>query len=707
MRKSIFLALTALAVAGSMTNAAAQAAKKAPPQVAKKQLPPPALPMGPIAFPPFTEKTLNDGAQVLIVENHEQPVVSVNIYIKGAGTTSDTDAKPGVAAMTANLLDAGTKTMTSKQIAETVEGMGANMNTGASADWANVSVTMLKSDLDAVLDVVADILMNPTYPADEVETDRKRTLTDLQVAFSQAPRLAQRQFEIAVFGKHPYGRQLTTTALRSITREDLVAFQQTYYKPSNALIVVAGDVNPAEITPKLEQHLGAWVGKGPARPQFAAAPERTQREIILVNKPGTVQAAYRIGQTIVPATNPDWPALAVAQQILGGSSSAWLFSQLREKKGFTYGAYAGSTQRIDPGYWQMQGDVRNEVADSALDLFLALASDLKTKEVSQQDLDLAKGRLTGSFPLGIETPTQIAGQIAQARMLGQPADQVQTWRQRINAVTAADVQRAAQRYLHPENSLVVISGDASILGPKLARFGTITVVDEQGKPIAASDAAPPKPGPIGIDASSIQPMTLTYVITANGMQIAEMVRTITRETAGSKDIVHSATAATGMMTMSADLKFEAKTFAPLSSSMSQQAGGNEISAMLSVSGGKVSGMMKSPADPDPKMIDAVMPEGTLLAGMDEYAIWLNDFDKNKEMKVNIFSAQTGSVIPVTMKVTGESHQKLAAGEFDVYELEMTTQQGGMKAYVRKAAPHILVKQEFLAQPIVVELKALK
>src|SRR5205085_7344586 len=173
-------------------------------------------------------------------------------------------------------------------------------------------------------------------------------LTNLQVSLSQPATLAQRQFEMAVFGKHPYGRQQTTTGLRSITREDIVAFQKANYTPANTLIVVAGDVNPAEVTAILDKHLKAWTGAAVARPQYPAAPERAQREIILVNKPGTVQASYRIGQTIVPATNPDWPALTVAQQILGGSSSAWLYSNLRDTKGFTYGAYSQSTQRIDP-----------------------------------------------------------------------------------------------------------------------------------------------------------------------------------------------------------------------------------------------------------------------------------------------------------------------------------------------------------------------
>lgn len=691
MKKTHILTLAALlTTAGS---AAAQAPR-----------PPAALPMSPVAFPAFAERTLKNGAQVLVVENHEQPVVSISIQIRGAGMTSDSDAKPGVASITATLLDAGTQSRTSRQIAETVEGLGANVSTTAAQDWATINATMLKSDVDAVLQIVGDILLNPTFPADEVETERKRSLTDLQVALSRPATLAQRQFETRVFGRHPYGRLMTTTGLRAITREDLIAFHQTYYKPSNALIVVAGDVNPVEVTAQLEKHLGTWVGKGPVRPQFAAAPALGQREIVLVNKPGAVQAAFRIGHTIVPATNPDWPALTVAQYILGGGSNGWLFANLREKKGFTYGAYAQGSQRLDPGFFMMYGDVRNEVADRAFELFIDLGKKLRNEPVSATELDLAKSYLTGNFPLTIETPQQIAQQVAQARLLGQPNDHVQTWRTRLAAVTAADVQRVAKQYYNPENALVVVSGDANVLKPKLEKFGKVTVVDEEGRPVA-TDA--PKAAPTGIDASAIKPMELQYTVTVQGNTVAEMTRAITRENLKGKDVVRSRGTGSGMQTINADLVFEAKTFAPVSANMQMQAGGQEMSQMLTVTGAKVSGMVKMPQTTDPQMIDADFAPGTLLPGMDEFAIWLTPWETTKELKISLFNPQSGSLVPVEVKVTGESKQKVAAGEFDVYELEMKTAQGAMKGYVRKAAPHILVKQEFLAAPVVIELKSVK
>lgn len=702
MRTGIRLALSAVALAGALNTVAAQNASQQKPPKAQ---PPAALPLGPVAFPAFAERSLSQGAQLLVVENHEQPVVSINIYIKGAGQTADSDAKPGVAAATATLLDAGTTTKTSKQIAETVEGMGANLNTSASQEWATISSTMLKSDVDQVLAVIADVLLNPTFPDEEVETERKRSLTDLQVALSRPATLAQRQFEASVFGKHPYGRLLTTSALRSLTRADLVAFHQAHYKPANALIVVAGDVEPGEITGAIEKHLGAWTGKGAARPQFAAAPAMTQREIVLVNKPGAVQAAFRIGHTIVPATHPDWPALTVAQQVLGGSANAWLNDNLREKKGFTYGAYAQTAQRLDPGYLVMWGDVRNEVADSALDLFLALGQRLKDEPVPAADLDIAKSWLTGNFPLTIETPNQIAGQVAAARLLGQPKDHVQTWRTRIAAVTAADVQRVAKAHVHPENAVIVVSGDASILKPKLARFGKLTVVDEEGRPVPETKASG-QPAATGLDGSGIQAHELTYSTTFQGTKVSELQRTIARESAGGKDVVKATSTSTGMISGAAELMFDARTFTPLSSSVSQQAAGQEMKWLLSVADGKVSGTLTMPGA-EARTIAAAFTEGTLLPGMDEFALWVSDLAAQKQLTFNSFDPMSGAVVPISLKVTGESRQKVVAGEFDVYDVEMQTAQGAMKVHVRKTAPHIMIKQEFVAQPVVVELTSLK
>jgi zinc protease len=697
MRNRMLFAVSVL-VLTSTTAALGQATTKS------MQTPPPPLPMGPVAFPAFVERSLSNGAQVLVVENHEQPVVSVNIYMRGAGSTSDPEGKNGVAELTAALLRSGTKSKTSLQIAQTFDAMGAQTFANAGPDWASLSVTALKADIDVALAQAADMLVNATFPADEFETQRKRTLTNLQVQLSQPAQLASRVFTARVYGAHPYGRLNTTSSLRAITRDDLFNFYNTYYKPGNALVVIAGDVNPDETIRKFEQHFAAWKGSSPARPKFTAAPALSGREIVLVNKPGAVQAAFRIGHTIAPAPHADWPALVVAQQILGGGSKGWLFDILREKKGYTYGAYAGSAQRLDPGHFQMQGDVRNEVADSALQLFLDLHARIKNELVPAADLEMAKAQLTGSFPLTIETPAQIAGQVASSRLLGQAKDHVQTWRQRLAAVTAADVQRVARAHYHPENAVIVISGDANVLKPKLEKFGKITIVDEDGRPVTAAATAVPTSN-AAIDASSIKPMTLVYGVQFQGNPVAENTMVVSRANVGGKDVVKASSTTTGMMNATNELVFEAKTFTPISWNMEMQMGPQTMSVNLTQGNGKITGTSKMPQGD--KTIDSPAPAGTLLSGMDQFAIMLNNFNTTKQLTLPIFNAQSGTVTNFTAKVVGESKVTVPAGAFDVYELDVTGAEGSMKVFVNKAAPNVIVKQEFAAQPVVMELKSVK
>jgi zinc protease len=702
MRNKTTIALAALMLA-TASSAFAQA------QTRTLKSPPPPLPMGPVAFPAFVERSLSNGAQVLVVENHEQPVVSVNIYMRGAGATSDPEGKNGVAELTAALLKAGTKSKTSLQIAQTFDGMGAQTFANAGPDWASLSVTALKQDIDVALATAADMLVNATFPADEFETQRKRTLTNLQVQLSQPAQLASRVFLTRVYGPHPYGRVTSTSSLRAITRDDLVNFYNTYYKPSNALVVIAGDVNPNEIIATFERHFAAWKGTSPARPKFTAAPNTTGREIILVNKPGAVQAAFRIGHTIAPAPHADWPALVVAQQILGGGSKGWLFDILREKKGFTYGAYAGSSQRLDPGHFQMQGDVRNEVADSALQIFLDLHAKMKNEQVSAAELDLAKAQLTGSFPLTIETPAQVAGQVASARLLGQAKDHVQTWRQRLAAVTAADVQRVARQHYRPENAVIVISGDANVLKPKLEKFGKITIVDEEGRPVTAAApgaaAAPATTGAGPVDASSLKPMTLVYTANFQGNPVAENTMVVTRDIVGGKDVVKVNSTTSGMMQATNELIFEAKTFTPVSTRMEMQMGPQTVSQQMAYAGGKITGNAKLPTGD--KTFDSAVPAGTLLAGMDQFAIMLHNFGAKKELALPIFNPQSGTVTSLSAKVVGESKVTVPAGTYDTYELEVSGAEGAMRVFLSKGPQALIVKQEFAAQPVIMELKSVK
>jgi hypothetical protein len=344
------------------------------------------------------------------------------------------------------------------------------------------------------------------------------------------------------------------------------------------------------------------------------------------------------------------------------------------------------------------------VADSALQLFLDLHAKIKNEPVPAADLELAKAQLTGSFPLTIETPAQIAGQVASSRLLGQAKDHVQTWRQRLAAVTAADVQRVARAHYHPENAVIVISGDANVLKPKLEKFGKITIVDEEGRPVTAA-ATTPQPSNVAIDASALKAMTLVYGVNFQGNPVAENTMVVSRANHAGKDVVKVNSSTSGMITATNELLFEAKNFAPVSWNMEMQMGPQTMSAKLAYANGKITGTTKMPQGD--KTIDSPAPAGTLLSGMDQFAMMLNNFATSKQLSMPVFNVQTGTVSNFTAKVVGESKVTVPAGTFDVYEVEVSGADGGSKVFVSKAAPNVIVKQEMAAQPVVMELKSVK
>ncbi|MBI4409997.1 MAG: insulinase family protein [Gemmatimonadetes bacterium] len=727
-----------------------------PPAVEEAKLPaepPVALPLEAVAFPAFHERTLANGAQVIIVENHEQPVVTVDLRLR-TGSSADPRDKPGVAELTTGVLDKGTKTRSSKQIAETIDFVGGSLSVGSSADWSSASATVLTAFLDTALVLLSDVVLNPAFPDDELENYRQRTLTALQVLLSQPGALADRRFFQEVYGEHPYGRQPTPESVKAIKRSDLVAFHQRAFRPGNALFVIAGDVNPDEIVVRLNQHFGGWRAGAAARPVMTAAKERAQQEVVFVHRPGAVQAVMRVGHVVEPATNPDWVALDVALQVLGGGSTGWVNQVLREQKGYTYGASAAADKRLDRGHFVARTEVRNEKADSALAELLALIRKMREEPVPAADLALAKDFMTGSFPLRIETPQQIAGQVASTRLLGLPADYLEKYRERVAAVTAEDVQRVARTHLHPDQAVIVVVGDAAQLHDKLSavfegsalRAATpapapapgaepaaavpagaaaatpapagaaaapgaapaaaaaekrvpvkISLYDPAGKPLALKDVVAKKVV-MKFDGRSIQPGERTYVLKFQGNPVGESVASITREQVGGKDLIRSVSKIGGVIAVEAEVVFEAPDFTPVSARFK---GGRMAEAEFHYQAGRAVGEIAE-TQGEKKPVDLALPEGALFPGMDEFALAVTDLERHREFELPVLEP-TGSVTTVAVKVVGETTVEVPAGKFEVYEVEMSGPQS-MRAYVRKAAPHILVKQELLGAPIVIELK---
>jgi zinc protease len=490
--------LTALAVV--LLAACAPVAPVATPQPVgiPDQMPGP-LPERPIEFPAFTEFTLANGLEVIHVPHHVQPVANLTLYLY-AGGADDPAAQAGRTSMAAQLLRQGTTTRTAEEISEAIEGVGGSLGAGADADFLTVSSTVLADDLGLAFDLVADITRRPTFPADEVSLVVQRTLSGLRAQLGQPGEIARRRFVEAVYGQeHPYGRSPTPASVQAITRDDLVELHGRVFRPDAAVLVVAGDVDVTRARQLAERHFGDWQPGAGRRAAIPAPADPGPTRIALVHRPGSVQATLRIGHLGTRPDEPDYFALQVLNQVLGGGFTSRLMQRLRDELGWTYGAGSSFTQPREVGVFSATTEVRTEVADSAIMEILAQLRSLRQEPMDPEEMDAAVSYLVGRFPLSVQTAGQIAGQIARARLLGQPLEHITQYRERILQITPEDVTAAARRHVDPDRAVIVVVGDAAQLIPRLSAIAPVTLYDVEGAeldPAAVDAAAEPDPAAV-------------------------------------------------------------------------------------------------------------------------------------------------------------------------------------------------------------------
>jgi zinc protease len=434
--------------------------------------PPKPLAARDVKFPPYAIKTLPNGLQVIAVSHHEQPSVSIRLMVRAGGAQDPAD-KPGVASLAAALLDQGTTTRSAEQIAQTIDSIGGLIGSGSATEYTFLYTIVMKDSFNLGLDMVSDIARNPAFVPQEIELQRKQMLSSMTVNYEDPDYLAGVVFERLVYGPHRYGRpdSGTPASLASITRDDLVAFHRTWFGANNAILAVVGDVTTDEAFAGAERALGAW-GKAPASAGAQAEPPPAPaRRLIVVDRPGAVQTEIRVGNTALPRKHPDYLALDLAIKILGGEGGNRLHRVLRSDRGLTYGASADLNTLKDAGTIVAETDTRSESTGETLRLIVDEMWRLQKERVGERELSDAQAYLTGSFPLTIETPGAIATQVLNAVFYGLDLQELETLRERVNAVTPDDIQRVARTYLHPDRLSIVLVGDASRFERQLAGVG--------------------------------------------------------------------------------------------------------------------------------------------------------------------------------------------------------------------------------------------
>ena len=433
--------------------------------------PPRPLPARDVKFPPYSLKTLGNGLQVIAVSHHEQPAVSVRLMVRAGGAQDPVD-KPGVAALAAALLDQGTTSRTAEQIQHSIDSIGGVLGAGSGTEFTFVQAVVMKDSFNVGLDMVSDIAKNPAFSPQEIELQRKQMLSTLTVSYDDPEYLAGVVFERLVYGAHPYGRpdSGTPASLAAITRNDVVAFHQAWFGANNAILAVVGDVTADEAFAGAERAFGNWRKSANAAAR-AEEPPTSARRLVIIDRPGAVQTEIRAGNTALPRKHPDYLALDLAVKILGGEGGNRLHRVLRSDRGLTYGASADLNAIKDAGVIVADTDTRSETTGEALRLIVDEMWRLQRQRVGERELSDAQAYLTGSFPLTIETPSAIAMQVLSAVYFGLDLQELQTFRERVNAVTVDDIQRVARTYLRPDRLSIVLVGDASKFEKQLAGAG--------------------------------------------------------------------------------------------------------------------------------------------------------------------------------------------------------------------------------------------
>jgi zinc protease len=426
-----------------------------------RESPPPALSAREATFPPYEIRTLANGLQVVVVMHHEQPAVNLQLMI-GAGAAADPDGKNGVAALAGQLLDQGTTNRTATEIAETIDSVGGILSVGAGTDLSFVNVLVMRDSFDFGAELIADIARNPSFAPAEIERQRQQVLSGLKVSYDDPAYLAGVVFGRLIYGGHPYGMPHNGTAdsVQGITGDDLRSFHDTYYAPNNALLGIVGDVDADAAFAAAERVFGDWPRATVPTLSGDEVPQPTRR-VVVIDKPGSVQTAIRVGHVGLSRTSPDYLAFDLAIKILGGEGGNRLGSVLRTERSLTYAASADMSSRRYGGDFMAKTDTRSDATAEVLRLMVEEVARLRRERVSRPELDNAQAYLAGSFPLTIETPNAIAAQVLESLLYGLELEDLPTYPDRINAVTVNDIQRVTRTYLQPSRLSIVLVGDAS------------------------------------------------------------------------------------------------------------------------------------------------------------------------------------------------------------------------------------------------------
>jgi predicted Zn-dependent peptidase len=440
--------------------------------------------------------TTANGIKVFIVENHTVPKVTVSLVLKKDPIMEKN--KAGYVSMEGEMMRRGTATQSKARLDESIDFLGGSVHTFS----GGASAAALTHNFDQLFSIFSDVILHPSFPDSELVKVKKQTLSALEAAKDNPEDILENVTSVVNYGKdHPYGEVETDSTIKNITREDLKKYYDTYWKPNISYMAFVGDITPAHAEELVKKYLGSWK-EGEVPTATYPVPQKPEKTVVtLVNRPASVQTNIDITMPVVlkPGDEDNFPVL-VMNQILGGGSSGWLFQDLREKHGFTYGAYSSISNDPIIGNFSASAAVRTAVTDSAIERFMYELNRIRDEKVDEAKLDSAKNQISGNFALALENPSLIARFALNIARYNMPKDYYKNYLKSIAAVTADDVQRAAEKYITPAQINIVLVGNAKEFAGQLDQFGTVRYADIYGNPVPAPVT---KAIPAGVTAESV------------------------------------------------------------------------------------------------------------------------------------------------------------------------------------------------------------
>jgi zinc protease len=473
------LALALLTIAAAPTISAQKLDRDKPPTAGK---------LLPLRVPTWTKTKLANGADLIVVEKHDLPLIAVSIDFVGGASNYESADKIGVASFAGQMLSEGTKTRTADQLSDAQQLLGTSIQAGVGSESGTISFTSLKDKFEPAMALLADMLLNSTFPDSALERNRARTLVGLAQAKDQPNSIAANVFSKVVYGdEHPYGRVASERTVKAITRDDVMSFAKSYFRPGRAIITVSGDIDPKTARSIVEKTLAAWPAGG-ERPTFAygSVPAPKQRMIYLVDKPKAAQSVFTFGEPGPPRSTPDYFALQVMNRLLGGMFQSRLNHDIREVKGYSYGVSSAFAYGRGPGAFRAGGGIVSAKSDSALIGFMTHFKGVQgDMPFTDDEVTVGKESMIQSLPSRFSTVNGIAAAISSIYTLDLPETYFKDYAANINAVSKDDLTRVAKKYIDVDHMNLVIVGDrASIEGPlKATGIAPIQILDVEGRPV--------------------------------------------------------------------------------------------------------------------------------------------------------------------------------------------------------------------------------